>query len=118
VGGATYYLWRLSQGPEVVWDRHGDWRPWDKIKYDQNVSELLPETAQSKLLTALSSSLIGSNGFHPTPLHLYRLPALPIAAFRSPFPVIVQQQKFLAINKEFWEKRKQVAAEKRMVDQV
>jgi len=31
VGGAGFYLWRLSQGSEVVWDRHGDWRPWDKV---------------------------------------------------------------------------------------
>jgi hypothetical protein len=31
VGGATYYLYRLSQGSEVVWDRSGDWRPWDKV---------------------------------------------------------------------------------------
>ncbi|WVW83747.1 hypothetical protein I302_105768 [Kwoniella bestiolae CBS 10118] len=36
VGGASYYLYRLSQGPEVVWDRHGDWRPWDKITHDTN----------------------------------------------------------------------------------
>ncbi|WWD17429.1 hypothetical protein CI109_101870 [Kwoniella shandongensis] len=36
VGGATYYLYRLSQGSEVVWDRKSDWRPWDKIKHDQN----------------------------------------------------------------------------------
>lgn len=31
VGGATFYLYRLSQGSEVVWDRKGDWRPWDKV---------------------------------------------------------------------------------------
>lgn len=37
VAGATFYLWRLSQGPEVTWNRKGDWRPWDKVKYDQNV---------------------------------------------------------------------------------
>ncbi|WVR07173.1 hypothetical protein IAU60_004214 [Kwoniella sp. DSM 27419] len=36
VGGAGYYLWKLSQGPEVVWDRHGDWRPWDRISQDYN----------------------------------------------------------------------------------
>ncbi|WVQ82220.1 hypothetical protein IAT38_004348 [Cryptococcus sp. DSM 104549] len=36
-GGATYYLWRLSQGSEVVWDRKGDWRPWDKVKHDENL---------------------------------------------------------------------------------
>ncbi|WWC70356.1 uncharacterized protein I206_104306 [Kwoniella pini CBS 10737] len=36
VGGAGYYLYRLSQGPEVVWDRHGDWRPWDRISHDTN----------------------------------------------------------------------------------
>jgi len=64
VGGAGYYLWRLSQGPEVVWDRGGDWRPWDKIKQDQN-------------------------------------------------------QKFLAINKDFWEKRKtQYADKERVVDNI
>ncbi|KAL1413624.1 hypothetical protein Q8F55_001399 [Vanrija albida] len=34
--GAGYYLGRLSQGSEVVWDRHGDWKPWDKIKQDEN----------------------------------------------------------------------------------
>ncbi|WVQ99266.1 hypothetical protein IAU59_006398 [Kwoniella sp. CBS 9459] len=34
--GAGAYLYKLSQGPEVVWDRHGDWRPWDKIKHDHN----------------------------------------------------------------------------------
>jgi hypothetical protein len=33
VGGAGFYLWRLSQGSEVVWDRHGDWRPWDKVSF-------------------------------------------------------------------------------------
>ena len=38
VAGAGTYLYKLSQGPEVVWDRSGDWRPWDKTKYDQNVS--------------------------------------------------------------------------------
>jgi NADH dehydrogenase (ubiquinone) 1 alpha subcomplex subunit 4 len=38
VAGAGFYLYRLSQGPEVTWNRHGDWRPWDKIKQDQNVS--------------------------------------------------------------------------------
>lgn len=38
VAGSMFYLFRLSQGSEVVWDRHGDWRPWDKIKQDQNVS--------------------------------------------------------------------------------
>jgi hypothetical protein len=31
VSGAGFYLWRLSQGSEVVWDRSGDWRPWDKV---------------------------------------------------------------------------------------
>ncbi|WRT66225.1 uncharacterized protein IL334_003178 [Kwoniella shivajii] len=36
VVGASYYLYRLSQGPEVVWDRKGDWRPWDKITHDTN----------------------------------------------------------------------------------
>ncbi|RSH82237.1 hypothetical protein EHS25_005947 [Saitozyma podzolica] len=40
VGGAGYYLWKLSQGPEVVWDRHGDWRPWDRVKQDQNLKFL------------------------------------------------------------------------------
>ncbi|KLT38374.1 hypothetical protein CC85DRAFT_289577 [Cutaneotrichosporon oleaginosum] len=37
VAGAGFYLYRLSQGTEVVWNRHGDWRPWDKIKQDQNI---------------------------------------------------------------------------------
>lgn len=41
VSGAGFYLWRLSQGSEVVWDRSGDWRPWDKIKQDQNVSRVV-----------------------------------------------------------------------------
>ncbi|KAI9639664.1 uncharacterized protein MKK02DRAFT_39986 [Dioszegia hungarica] len=40
VGGATFYLYRLSQGSEVVWDRSGDWRPWDKVKHDQNIKFL------------------------------------------------------------------------------
>ncbi|EIW70786.1 hypothetical protein M231_02558 [Tremella mesenterica] len=40
VGGATFYLARLSQHSEVVWDRSGDWRPWDKVKQDQNVKFL------------------------------------------------------------------------------
>ncbi|WVQ88785.1 hypothetical protein IAS59_002522 [Cryptococcus gattii] len=35
--GATAYLWKLSQGPEVVWDRSSDWRPWDKVKHDENL---------------------------------------------------------------------------------
>jgi NADH dehydrogenase (ubiquinone) 1 alpha subcomplex subunit 4 len=39
VAGAGFYLYRLSQGPEVTWNRHGDWRPWDQIKQDQNVSQ-------------------------------------------------------------------------------
>lgn len=38
VCGAGFYLYRLSQGTEVVWNRHGDWRPWDTVKQDQNVS--------------------------------------------------------------------------------
>lgn len=38
VVGAGSYLYKLSQGPEVVWDRSGDWKPWDRVKYDQNVS--------------------------------------------------------------------------------
>ena len=38
--GATYYVWKLSQGSEVVWDRKGDWKPWDKVKYDQNTKFL------------------------------------------------------------------------------
>lgn len=38
VVGAGFYLYRLSQGTEVVWNRNGDWRPWDKVKQDQNVS--------------------------------------------------------------------------------
>lgn len=37
VAGAGFYLYRLSQGSEVVWNRHSDWRPWDKIKQDQNI---------------------------------------------------------------------------------
>ncbi|BEJ17773.1 hypothetical protein CspHIS471_0700410 [Cutaneotrichosporon sp. HIS471] len=36
VVGAGYYLVRLSQGSEVVWNRGGDWRPWDQVKQDQN----------------------------------------------------------------------------------
>ncbi|KAK1924394.1 hypothetical protein DB88DRAFT_490232 [Papiliotrema laurentii] len=40
VAGAGTYLYKLSQGPEVVWDRSGDWRPWDKVKYDQNLKYL------------------------------------------------------------------------------
>lgn len=35
--GAGYYLYRLSQGSEVVWNRHGDQRPWDKIKQHENI---------------------------------------------------------------------------------
>jgi hypothetical protein len=38
VSGSTFYLYRLSQGSEVVWDRKGDWKPWDKIKQHENVS--------------------------------------------------------------------------------
>jgi hypothetical protein len=37
VTGAGFYLYRLSQGTEVVWNRHGDWRPWDVVKQDQNI---------------------------------------------------------------------------------
>ncbi|CAD6587305.1 MAG: hypothetical protein TREMPRED_004715 [Tremellales sp. Tagirdzhanova-0007] len=37
VGGAGFYLFRLSQGSEVVWNRKGDWKPWDKVKQDQNL---------------------------------------------------------------------------------
>lgn len=37
VMGAGYYLYRLSQGSEVVWNRHGDQRPWDKIKQHENI---------------------------------------------------------------------------------
>lgn len=40
VMGAGYYLYRLSQGPEVVWNRHGDQRPWDKIKQHENIKFL------------------------------------------------------------------------------
>ncbi|ORY32564.1 NADH-ubiquinone reductase complex 1 MLRQ subunit-domain-containing protein [Naematelia encephala] len=40
VGGASYYLYKLAMGNEVVWDRKGDWKPWDKIKYDQNTKFL------------------------------------------------------------------------------
>lgn len=36
--GAGYYLYRLSQGPEVVWNRHSDWKPWNKIEQHENVS--------------------------------------------------------------------------------
>ncbi|KAL7421726.1 hypothetical protein Q5752_003497 [Cryptotrichosporon argae] len=39
-GGAAWYLWRLANGSEVVWDRHGDWKPWDKIHQHQNTKML------------------------------------------------------------------------------
>lgn len=37
VSGAGFYLWRLSQGSEVVWNRGGDWRPWDKVSLRQRL---------------------------------------------------------------------------------
>ncbi|TYJ57015.1 hypothetical protein B9479_002294 [Cryptococcus floricola] len=40
VVGASAYLYKLSQGPEVVWDRSSDWRPWDKVQHDQNLKLL------------------------------------------------------------------------------
>ena len=30
--GSGAYLFRLSQGSEVVWNRKGDWAPWDKVR--------------------------------------------------------------------------------------
>ncbi|ORX36811.1 hypothetical protein BD324DRAFT_627240 [Kockovaella imperatae] len=34
--GASAYLYKLAMGNEVVWNRKGDWAPWDKVRYDQN----------------------------------------------------------------------------------
>jgi hypothetical protein len=59
VGGAGYYLWKLSQGPEVVWDRHGDWRPWDRVswrrvllralwEYIRNVADSLGRSSRTR----------------------------------------------------------------------
>ena len=31
VSGATFMLYRISQSSDVVWDRKGDWKPWDKV---------------------------------------------------------------------------------------
>ncbi|GAA97000.1 uncharacterized protein L969DRAFT_105566 [Mixia osmundae IAM 14324] len=36
VGGCGWYLARLARGPDVVWDRRGNPRPWEHIKPDQN----------------------------------------------------------------------------------
>ncbi|KAH8915936.1 hypothetical protein BT69DRAFT_830077 [Atractiella rhizophila] len=34
--GAGWYVWRLSQGPHVVWDRHGNPEPWNDVQQNQN----------------------------------------------------------------------------------
>jgi hypothetical protein len=33
VSGATFMLYRISQSSDVVWDRKGDWKPWDKVGF-------------------------------------------------------------------------------------
>ncbi|KAL7412014.1 NADH-ubiquinone reductase complex 1 MLRQ subunit-domain-containing protein [Mrakia frigida] len=37
VAGATWYLTRLARGPDVVWDRQGNPRPWEHVKPNQQV---------------------------------------------------------------------------------
>ncbi|KAI8868580.1 hypothetical protein GQ42DRAFT_164038 [Ramicandelaber brevisporus] len=42
VGGASWYVYRLSQGSEVVFDRRNK-TPWLDVKQDQNLKMLDPE---------------------------------------------------------------------------
>jgi len=36
VTGASWYLYRLSQGPYVVWTKNNP-QPWNTIKQDENI---------------------------------------------------------------------------------
>ncbi|EOR00188.1 NADH dehydrogenase 1 alpha subcomplex subunit 4-like 2 [Wallemia ichthyophaga EXF-994] len=40
IGGAGWYLARLAQGPEVVWDRKNNPHPWQDIKPGQTTKLL------------------------------------------------------------------------------
>ncbi|KAL0949815.1 hypothetical protein HGRIS_009850 [Hohenbuehelia grisea] len=35
VAGGSWYLWRLSQGPNVVWTKNNP-TPWNTVQPDQN----------------------------------------------------------------------------------
>ena len=52
VAGAGAYLWKLSQGPEVVWNRRGDWAPWDKVGFGARLG-----TMRSPLHSLLRSDM-------------------------------------------------------------
>ncbi|KAG8218325.1 Aldo keto reductase [Butyriboletus roseoflavus] len=47
VGGATWYLTRLAQGPSVVWTRSNP-TPWNDVKPDENTKMLDPSGKFSK----------------------------------------------------------------------
>jgi len=36
VGGAGWYLTRLARGPDVIWDRRNNPRPWEHVTQDTN----------------------------------------------------------------------------------
>ncbi|KAK9900276.1 hypothetical protein P389DRAFT_165501 [Cystobasidium minutum MCA 4210] len=36
VGGCAWYLTRLARGPDIVWNRHGNPEPWNKVEPGTN----------------------------------------------------------------------------------
>lgn len=67
VMGAGYYLYRLSQGSEVVWNRHGDQRPWDKIQQHENTKFVSIRCAQQLHHELCRSMETDAHSFLTTP---------------------------------------------------